>query len=128
MVETSALVAILLEEHGWMALADEATAATAFTTCINVFEAALAIVRERAVAPTEAYEIVMEAAVRLGIAVTDYAAGALPLAVLAREKFGAERHGLNMGDCLSYGAARFARARLVYIGKDFAQTDVNDGG
>ena len=63
----------------------------------------------------------------LEIEVTDYATGALPFAVSARQAFGAGRHGLNMGDCLSYGAARLTRARLLYVGEDFARTDVNDG-
>ncbi len=40
--------------------------------------------------------------------------------------FGAGGHSLNMGDRLSYGAARMARARLLYVGDDFARTDVND--
>jgi ribonuclease VapC len=31
-----------------------------------------------------------------------------------------------MGDCLSYGAAKESRARLIYVGEDFARTDVND--
>jgi uncharacterized protein with PIN domain len=31
------------------------------------------------------------------------------------------------GDCLSSGAAKRNRARLLYIGEDCARTDVNDG-
>jgi ribonuclease VapC len=41
MVETSALVAIILEEPGWRQLAERIAAASAFTTCFNVFEALL---------------------------------------------------------------------------------------
>ena len=126
MVETSALVAILLEEPGWKSLAEQVVASSAFTTCVNVFEASLAVVRERTVSPREAYEIVRVTAARLDIEVTDYTSGALPFAISARQAFGAGRHGLNMGDCLSYGAARLARARLLYVGEDFARTDVND--
>jgi uncharacterized protein with PIN domain len=44
----------------------------------------------------------------------------------AREKYGAGRYRLNLGDCLSYGAAHQSQARLVYVGEDFARTDVND--
>ena len=127
MVETSALVAILLEEPGWKSLAEQVAASNAFTTCVNVFEASLAIVRERTVSPIMAFEIVRDTASQLDIEVTDYASGALPLAISARQAFGAGRHGLNMGDCLSYGAARLMRARLLYVGEDFARTDVNDG-
>jgi ribonuclease VapC len=126
MVETSALVAILLEEPGWKSLAEQIVASIAVTTCVNVFEASLAVVRARTISPTQAYEIVRDMATRLDIEVTDYASAALPLAISARQAFGAGKHGLNMGDCLSYGAARFAGARLLYVGEDFARTDVND--
>lgn len=126
LVETSALVAILLEEPGWKSLAEQVVAAQAFTTCVNAFEASLALVREKTISPTLAYDMVIEAAARLDVAITDYAADALPFAASARERFGAGRRGLNMGDCLSYGAARLARARLLYVGDDFARTDIND--
>ena len=126
MVETSALVAIVLEEPGWKSLAEQVVAASAFTTCINVFEASLALVRELAAPPKIACEIVLDVASRLDIVVTDYPAGALPFAASARQEFGRGRHGLNMGDCLSYGAARLAHSRLLYVGDDFARTDVND--
>ena len=50
----------------------------------------------------------------------------LPVAAAAREKYGAGRYGLNFSDCLSYAAARHFHARLIFVGKDFAKTDVND--
>ena len=41
-------------------------------------------------------------------------------------RYGKGRHpaGLNMGDCLSYAAAKVAGAELIYVGEDFAQTDL----
>jgi len=126
MVETSALVAIILEEPGWRGLAEQTVGARAFTTCFNVFEAALAVVRERRLTPSASHEIVVEVAGRLGVEVRNYETDAIPYAIVAREKYGAGRHGLNLGDCLSYGAARQSRARLLYVGEDFARTDVND--
>ncbi|RBP16860.1 ribonuclease VapC [Roseiarcus fermentans] len=126
MVETSALVAIVLEEPGWEPLAELVVSAKAFTTCINVFEASLALVRELTASPKAAHEIVLGMASRLNIAITDYPAGAVAFAASARQEFGRGRHGLNMGDCLSYGAARLSGARLLYVGEDFARTDVND--
>ena len=49
-------------------------------------------------------------------------------AVEGREKFGKGRHpaALNFGDCLSYGAARYYRSTLLFKGDDFGQTDVNE--
>jgi ribonuclease VapC len=125
LVETSALVAIILEEPGWRPLAERIAAASASTTCFNVFEAALAVVREN-LTPSAAHRIVLETAARLDVQIRDYASQAILHAVSARERFGAGRRGLNMGDCLSCGAAKEGRARLIYVGEDFAQTDVND--
>jgi ribonuclease VapC len=126
MVESSALAAIILEEPGWRQLAEEVVRTSAFTTCFNVFEAALAIVRERRLKPSEAYNLVLIATWRLAIEITDYEVDAIPFAIAGREKFGAGKRGLNMGDCLSYGAAKRRRARLLYVGEDVARTDVND--
>lgn len=126
MVKSSALAAIILEEPGWRQLAEQVVRTRAFTTCFNVFEAALAIVRERRLKPSQAHRIVLDAMSRLAIEITDYEADAIPFAIQGREKFGAGKHELNMGDCLSYGAAKRRRARLLYVGEDFARTDVND--
>jgi hypothetical protein len=66
MVESSALAAIILEEPGWRQLAEQVVQTNAFTTCFNVFQAALAVVRERRLKPSEAYGLVLDAAGRLG--------------------------------------------------------------
>jgi ribonuclease VapC len=126
MVETSALVAIILEEPGWRQLAKRVVAASAYTTWFNVFETALAVVREKDLTPSAAHLIVLDTVARLGVEMSDYPSQAVPHAIAAREQFGAGRRGLNMGDCLSYGAAKQRRARLIYVGEDFARTDVND--
>lgn len=41
-------------------------------------------------------------------------------------RFGKGRHpaGLNLGDCMSYAAARIAREPLLFVGDDFAKTDI----
>src|ERR1700677_5005618 len=72
MVESSALTAIVLEEPGWRQLAEQIVRTNAFTTCFNVFEAALAIVRERRLKPSEAYGIILDAVAPPAIAITDY--------------------------------------------------------
>jgi ribonuclease VapC len=126
LVETSALVAIALEEPGWEQLAETiASAATPMTTCVNVFEAALALARVREVKPTEAHRLIQELVEVLGVRIAAIVPEMTALAISAREKFGAGRHGLNFGDCLSYAAARFFQAKLLYVGNDFAATDVN---
>lgn len=47
-------------------------------------------------------------------------------AVDAFDRFGRGRHraSLNFGDCLSYATARLAGQPLLYLGEDFAGTDI----
>ena len=47
-------------------------------------------------------------------------------AVSAYARYGRGRHraGLNFGDCLSYAVARLAGEPLLFVGKDFAATDI----
>ncbi|MBS1893294.1 MAG: type II toxin-antitoxin system VapC family toxin [Actinobacteria bacterium] len=48
------------------------------------------------------------------------------IAAEALLRFGKGRHSarLNYGDCMSYATARMADEPLLYIGDDFAQTDI----
>ena len=48
------------------------------------------------------------------------------LATEGFRRFGKGRHraALNFGDCFSYGLARFLGEPLLFIGNDFAQTDL----
>ena len=118
MIETSALVAIILEEPGWRQVAEQIVQANALTTCVNVFEAALAIVRERDLKPTAGHAVVRELANRLAIEVRSYDAAAIPHAVAARERFGRAawaEHGrlpfLRRGEAMP-GAAALRRPRF----------------
>jgi ribonuclease VapC len=47
-------------------------------------------------------------------------------AVKAFLRYGKGRHParLNYGDCMSYAAARVAERPLLFVGNDFAQTDI----
>lgn len=48
------------------------------------------------------------------------------LAAEAFIRYGKGRHpaALNYGDCMTYATARLAGAPLLFVGEDFAQTDV----
>jgi hypothetical protein len=78
-VETSTLVAIILEEPGWRQVAEQIVGASAFTTCFNVCEAALAVVREKD--PSAAHVIVRNTTARLDVEMRDYASQAILLAI-----------------------------------------------
>jgi ribonuclease VapC len=47
-------------------------------------------------------------------------------AVEAFSRYGKGRHpaALNYGDCMSYAVAQMSKLPLLYIGNDFAQTDI----
>jgi ribonuclease VapC len=48
------------------------------------------------------------------------------VAVEAYARFGKGRHAasLNFGDCLTYAVARLAERPLLFVGSDFAKTDL----
>lgn len=48
-------------------------------------------------------------------------------ALVAYRRFGRGRHraNLNFGDCLSYAVAQLAREPLLFVGDDFAATDLS---
>lgn len=50
------------------------------------------------------------------------------LAVETFSRYGKGHHRakLNYGDCMSYAVARIAGEPLLYIGNDFAQTDIDE--
>lgn len=49
-------------------------------------------------------------------------------AVDAFRRYGMGRHParLNFGDCMTYASARLSGEPLLFVGDDFALTDVND--
>ena len=126
MIETSALAAILLGEPERQDFLERiAGMEGVFTIATVVFETILAVCRQKSITPVDAEAIVSALLAELRIEVTGFEPAMIPLAVEARQKFGSGKHGLNMGDCLSYAAARHHRVDLLFKGEDFARTDVN---
>ena len=126
-VDTSAIVAILLQEDGWEELVEKIEADSRPTTgAVCLFEAGYALTRERALSPLEAARLINEFIERAGILVSGFTVQMAEHAVSAREQYGKGRHpaGLNFGDCLSYGAARYLRASMLFVGEDFSRTDM----
>jgi ribonuclease VapC len=127
-VDASALVAILLDEPDVAFLA--ARLEQSRTSCITPFvimETGLAVMRELDLTAND-IQADIERTLRnfriSKVALTD----AMVMAGLkAFERYGkGRRHParLNMGDCLSYGAARVLGVPLLYKGYDFAKTDI----
>ncbi len=69
----------------------------------------------------------VEALVReLGVAVVSFGDAEWKVATTAYQRFGRGRHkaALNFGDCLAYATAAVAGDTLLYVGDDFALTDI----
>jgi ribonuclease VapC len=125
LIETSALVAIALEEVDWQGLANRIATTSSKTCAFNIFEASLAVASRKALAVSKAYAQVVAIVEEFAIEIVPFTPEMLPHAVAARERYGRGRKGLNMGDCLSYAAAKQLGLTLLYKGDDFARTDVN---
>jgi len=125
LVETSAIVAIIIEEPDWRELTAKIESSRCQTTSINVFKAVLALAKTRGT-PSLAHDAARKFMEESGIEIVAVALEMIPHAVHARERYGRGRNALNMGDCLSYGAAKQLGLTLLYKGDDFAATDVND--
>ena len=127
-IDTSAIVAILTEE----VLADKllsriADTELAVSSPLVILEASMVLSSKLSIDP-----IVAEARVRT---LLDHAKVAImaiddrtaTLAIAAFSKYGKGRGNsakLNMSDCLSYACAKQHRLPLLYIGDDFAATDL----
>lgn len=126
-VDASALVAILARESGFEAVADHLRRAKRpLTSGIAVYEAALAISR-RTASFDEARAIVWDFVELVGVTVVPVSEAETRAALDAFERFGKGRGHparLNMGDCFAYACARVHGVPLLFVGDDFARTDI----
>jgi len=126
-IDASAIVAILVgEPPAPDLLARLEREPVLFTSALAVFEAALAIARLKRVAPEAALADIAEFvdSARVACVAIDFATA--EAAVAAHARYGKGRHpaDLNMGDCFSYAAAKQLGTPLLYVGDDFAATDL----
>ena len=124
-VDTSAVVALLKSEPGWEALASRLhAAASRLLSVVGWVELSLVVAGRHGDAATLAFlDRFLQTAAIERRPVDE------PQARLAREaflRFGKGRHpaGLNFGDCFAYALARTLDAPLLFVGDDFARTDV----
>ena len=123
-VDSSAVIAILLREAGWQ----------------NVLERLCSSSQPALAAPTRT-ELLVVALVKLGefgaeralafldhqaIATVSWDESLADAAAAAYGRFGRGRHpsGLNFGDCFSYALAAELRLPLLFVGEDFRHTDL----
>jgi ribonuclease VapC len=125
-VDTSALVAVVLQQPGYEAVLTKLTAPSAVIGIGTPTVAELGIVLSARLR-TDARVHVAELLDRLDIAEVPFGEAHWREAVDAYWRFGRGRHAaaLNFGDCLTYAVARLANEPLLFVGKDFAATDLD---
>ena len=128
-VDASAIIAIMFEEAEAAAcMAALQTDASRLISAVNYVEAGTVMAgrirsgdRHEAIADLDAFL----ADFRIAIAPTDE--NLARAAMRARLDYGkgfGTRGGLNFGDCFAYALAKRHSAPLLYVGDDFALTDV----
>jgi ribonuclease VapC len=131
-LDSSALLAVLFSEPGYLSLVDRMLEAEVLRigapTLVEtnlVFESRRGRQsRKRAVDDSgdEVHALVKE----LGVTVVPFGESEWHRAVEAFARYGRGRHKaeLNFGDCLAYATAAAAGDSLLYVGDDFAHTDL----
>ena len=123
-IDTSALMGLLLQESDAEALLD-AAARAAVIRLSAASRLELALVAESARHGIEATEV-EQLLLALRVEVMPFDQHQLHWALEGWRRYGKGRHpaALNLGDCFSYGLARALNAPLLFKGDDFAATDV----
>lgn len=123
-IDTSALVAILLEEPEEEVFAkriadDPKRLVSAFTA----LEAGIVIEARKGESGGRELDLLLHQA---KIDIVPLTAEQFEVARVAWRKYGKGRHpaGLNIGDCCSYALAKCAGEPLLFKGKDFTHTDI----
>jgi ribonuclease VapC len=127
-VDTSAIVAIILDEREAPALADTLEAAERRLTSPAVrLETCMVLTSRLDLSPLTAQDLFDDFLSQSEVAEFSIDERVGRLAVECFERYGKGRHraGLNFGDCLSYACAKAHGAALLFKGEDFAQTDVD---
>ncbi len=127
-VDASAIVAILTNEperHALLAILDEALSPV--TSPLALFEAATAVARKKqqVIADSEMQVREFLRIARISIVPPTEQEGAVALSAFARFGKGQGHPAqLNMGDCFAYAGAKMRGLPLLFVGNDFAQTDI----
>lgn len=123
-VDSSALVAIVLREPGWETVVDTLSSGPAGAGTPTLAEAGVVLTAKLGPRGRSLLGRVVQEA---RIAVVPFTDEHWPLAIDAYARFGKGRHAasLNFGDCLTYAVARLASQPLLYVGEDFSRTDLS---
>jgi ribonuclease VapC len=120
-VDTSALMTIVLHEEPGLACMAALRAEDRLLISAGTLAEALIVAQVRNCGPD--LETLIEG-LGFEIVALDGAAARRVAAAHKRWGRGARTAGLNFGDCFAYDLAKQNRCPLLYVGRDFAKTDV----
>ena len=122
-VDSSAIVAVVLQEPGYEQLLDKLAVGGVGIGTPTLAELGLVLTARMGRDSRPVVEGLVE---RLALDVIPFGDTHWREAVGAFVRYGRGRHraGLNFGDCLTYAVASLADEPLLYVGHDFAQTDL----
>lgn len=127
-LDSSAIVEILLDapERGSLLSRLEGASAPFATSAIAIFESTLVLSTRLKLEPQRAHSLVEDFLAEFSVDVLSITRDTAAVSVEAFSRYGKGRHParLNFGDCFSYAAARQAGLPLLYVGQDFALTDL----
>ena len=124
-LDSSAMVAIVRDEpEGGRLRASIASAPILIVGAPTVFETAMVLSR---LFGEEGRRVVQELLDALEVEVVPFNSEHAAAAHEAFMKFGKGRHpaALNYGDCMAYAISRIAGHPLLFVGSDFAKTDIS---
>ena len=123
-LDTSAVMAVLFREKQWERL-EESIEAAGFLAigAPTLFEAEMVAFKAFG---RQGQELVEQFLIDRGIRVLPFDGHHWQIAVKAFSRYGKGRHpaALNYGDCMSYAIAADAGQPLLFVGDDFAKTDI----
>lgn len=123
-VDTSALIAYLKAEPSAERLKEAMKSAVSISlSAASLVEAGIVVERLRGSEGARELDHLIR---RLGIQIVPVTAEHAGIARSAYHQFGKGRHpsALNFGDCFSYALARALGEPILFVGSDFAQTDI----
>jgi ribonuclease VapC len=123
-VDSSALVSILLEEPKYERLFEKAMSAE--VTIVGAPQALEAVMALSGRSRTDPRHLLGGLLRTISAEIVPFTEEHYEAAVSAFFRYGKGRHpaGLNFGDCMSYALAAVSGMPLLYAGNDFSKTDI----
>jgi ribonuclease VapC len=123
-IDSSAILAVLLQESHAQRISDAIEIADSrLMSAVNALEAAMVIEARNGVSGAHDLDrLLLDSRVEIVPVTREH----VELARGAWRRFGKGRHParLNLGDCLAYALAKATGEPLLFVGDDFAKTDV----